>query len=1146
MIWRWLAGVLLGLVAGLVVAVFVLTGTPAGARWLAGRAETFTAGALRLQGVDGTLRGGLHAQRVDVAAGDWRVGIEGLELVVQPAALLAGRLSVRRLAASRVVVDLGPPGPEEPFVMPTVRTPILVRVRELAVPLLEVRRGGDAWMLTGLHLAGRLRDSRLVVEEARGGFAGLIVQVAGQAQLRAPLPLEARVGWSLAARQLSGAGTVRGNLAALALAQALRLPEPATLQATVRDPAADPQIEARLRWPALARELPVVGRVESRAGQATISGRPADWRMQLASTLAGDRLPALEASLRAHGDATHAVVEQAVAQGGFGTLAARGVIGLAGSPGLEPQLRLDIIAREVDTAALRPGLAGRLSGRLHLTTAPGAPLRLDILALQGRLMDRLLAGSGTLTYGEGTLGFSRLVVQAGPNRLRADGSVGARLAGRFELDAPDLAVLWPGLAGSVSGRAKLAGTRERPVIDLDARGRSLALDGNHLAALQLRAQVDRAGRADIDFTASGLRAGTRPLGDLGAQIDGTLDAHRLRASLHGGPVVVSLDSAGRWDGVLLHHQLSLASVTAGGFGAWRLAGEPELVVGATQARIGAHCWAQAPTSICIDRAQWSPRESAIAAQLRDLDLMRFDPWLGEDLAITGQASAELVASLTPAGATGSFHWRQQGTTVWYTGGDEPLVTALPVVEADARLMPDAAEARIDIQGQDGLHLAGRLRMLAPPGLDAPIEAQVSGGFPDIAPLVPWLAGDVDVAEAGGRVTLEARAAGSLNEPRLTGAVRLLDGSMALADLGVKLEAINVALIGEGGGTLRLEGGATAGGALGIDGELRPLATGGPQGWLRLRGERLDAVRLPDRYVQVSPDLRLDYAPGRLSAAGRIAIPQADIVVRELPESAVSPSPDAVVRDRPPRPGDSAISTAIAGEVEIELGRNVHLKGFGLDTLLEGNLKLSQASDRTPRGFGVLHLREGRFGAYGKALVIERGTLGFSGPLDDPAVDIRASRRVDYEGRSVTAGIQLSGTASRPQSQVFSDPAMSQADAISYLVTGHPLQTQNPGDQSAVAGAALALGVQQTAALTEAIGHAVTLDELSLAGGGTLEQTQLVAGKQLGSDLYVRFSYGLFNRIGSVLARYRLNRNFSIEAASGEDQSLDLVYSVERD
>ncbi|MCC7490223.1 MAG: translocation/assembly module TamB domain-containing protein [Gammaproteobacteria bacterium] len=1146
MIGRWLAALLLLLVAVLAGGVLLLTGTSAGARWLAQRAEAFSGGVLALQDVDGSLAGGLRVGRMEIRAGGLAVRVEQLELVLRPSALLRGRLQADRLAAGRVAVDLPPPGPDEPFLMPTLRTPVPLRLRQLAVATLEIRRGDESWTLTGLHASARLRGSQLLLKQARGEFAGLVVQLAGQAELRAPLPLQARLGWSLPAQQLSGAGTVQGNLDELRVAQAIRVPEPVTVLATLHDLATKPRLVASASWASLARELPGLGRVEARAGQLGLSGVLDDWQATLQAQLAGALLPPLAATARAHGNASQVVIEQARMEGASGRLATRGVVDLpAAGAAAGPRLRLDIIAREVDTAAFRPGLDGRLSGRLRLAMAPELPLRLDIVQLQGRLMGRPLAGTGVLSYADGTLGFDRLALRAGPNHLDAHGSIGTRLAGRFAFDAPDLALLWPGLAGRLAGHATLAGTRLRPVVSLQAQARSLVFEGNSVAEAELRLQVDRRQQTDLDLDARGIRSGDQALGDLEARVDGTLDAHRLHAALRGGPVALTLASEGRWDGTTLRHRLEAASITADAAGTWRLAGEPELVLAATQAEVGAHCWEQAPSSLCISRAHWTPCEAVLAAGLRELDLARFNRWLGEDLAVTGRAQADLLASLAADGARAELHWRQQGTTVYYTGGDEPLVTTLPVVEADASLAPQAGGLRFSIQGQEGLQLSGQARMLGPPGVDAPLEAQLTGGLPDIAPLVPLLAGDVDMSEVTGRVTLDVQASGSLRAPRLAGAARLRDGTVALPDLGVKLEAIELALLGDGSETLRIDGSAMAGGRLGIDGELQPLAAGGPRGWLRVRGERVDAVRLPDRHVQVSPELRLDFAPGSLAGSGRIVIPQAEIVVRELPQSAVSPSRDAVVRDRPPRADASAIGTVIGGEIEIELGRKVHIEGFGLDTLVEGTLKVSQAPDGTPRGFGVLHLKEGRFGAYGKELVIERGTLGFSGPLDDPAVDIRASRRVDYEGRSVTAGIQLSGTASRPQSQVFSDPAMSQADAISYLIAGHPMQGGSQNDQSAVAGAALALGIQQTSPLTQAIGSAVTLDELGVEGGA-LNEAQVVAGKQLGSDLYLRFSYGLFNQIGTVMARYRLNRHLSIEASSGEDQSLDLVYSVERD
>lgn len=1142
MTWRWLAGLLLLLVAGLVGAVLLLSATTAGARWLAAAAEASSGGAVMLRGVDGSLGTGLRAESLDIQAGELMLHIEGLELLLRPAALLRGQLRIERLAAARVEVDLPPPGPEEPFLMPTVSTPIPLRLRQLVVPVLELRRGGQAWTITGLQAGGRLRGSQLQVNHAAGDFAGLHLRLAGSAELRPPLPIAARVGWSLPAQRLSGMGTARGNLDELVVAQAIRVPEDVIVHAQLRGLATQPRIEASAGWISLARELPGLGRVEARAGKLALSGTLADWSGTLQAQLAGARLPPLAATARARGDAARVVIEQGRVEGPSGLLATRGVIDLAAAGS---RLHLDLIARDVDTAAFRPGLDGRFSGRLRLAMAPEQPLRMEIVELQGRLMGRPLAGTGVLTYADDTLAFDRLALRAGPNRLDAHGSIGTRLAGRFEFDLPQLALLWPGLEGRLAGHATLAGTRLRPVVSLEAQASALALDANRVAQAQLRIEIDRSQRTDAELVARGIRAGEQLLGDLEARVAGTIDAHRLQAGLRGGPVTLALASEGRWDGAALRHQLTAAEISADAAGTWRLAGEPALVLAATQAEIGAHCWEQAPSALCISRARWTPREATLAAELRELDLARFNRWLGEDLAVTGGADASLVADLTGAGASAVLHWRQQGTTVYYTGGDEPLVTTLPTVEARASLTPEAGELHLDIQGQEGLQLSGDAHMQAPPGLDAPFEARLSGGLPDIAPLVPLLAGDVDVSEVSGRVTIDVQATGSLHAPRLAGAARLLGGTVALPDLGVKLEAIDMALLGDGSETLRVDGSAMAGGRLGIDGELRPLAAGGPRGWLRLRGDRVDAVRLPDRYVQVSPELRLDFAPGSLAGSGRIDIPQAEIVVRQLPQSAASPSRDTVIHDRPPRAGSSAISTVIGGEIEVDLGRRVHLEGFGLDTLLQGTLKLSQAADGTPRGFGVLHLKEGRFGAYGKELVIERGTLGFSGPLDDPAVDIRASRRVDYEGRSVTAGIQLSGTASRPQSQVFSDPAMSQADAISYLITGHPLQGGSQNDQSAVAGAALALGIQQTSPLTQAIGSAVTLDELGVEGGA-LNEAQVVAGKQLGSDLYLRFSYGLFNQIGTVMARYRLNRNFSIEASSGEDQSLDLVYSVERD
>ena len=295
--------------------------------------------------------------------------------------------------------------------------------------------------------------------------------------------------------------------------------------------------------------------------------------------------------------------------------------------------------------------------------------------------------------------------------------------------------------------------------------------------------------------------------------------------------------------------------------------------------------------------------------------------------------------------------------MYYTGGDEPLVTPLETAQLAAQFTPEEVLATLEMHAAGGVQLSGTGSMHWPLGAEAPLEGRIAGRLPDIAPLLPWIAGNFGLAEVVGGVTLDAGVAGTLAAPRVTGGVRLSGGSIALADLGVTLKDIDVALLGDGSDALKLQGSAKAGGPLTLDGELRPIEEGGPTGWVRIRGNKVDAVRLPDRYIQASPDLTLRYAGGEFSTEGGVTIPKAEIVVRALPESAVSPSNDTVVHDREVPEAGAGRGRIIGGEFAVTLGPEVRLKAFGLDTLLEGTVKLSQGADGEPKGYGVVRLKE---------------------------------------------------------------------------------------------------------------------------------------------------------------------------------------------
>jgi translocation and assembly module TamB len=237
---------------------------------------------------------------------------------------------------------------------------------------------------------------------------------------------------------------------------------------------------------------------------------------------------------------------------------------------------------------------------------------------------------------------------------------------------------------------------------------------------------------------------------------------------------------------------------------------------------------------------------------------------------------------------------------------------------------------------------------------------------------------------------------------------------------------------------------------------------------------------------------------------------------------------------------------LTGDVLVKLGKNVHVQAFGLDTRLRGNLRVIRAEQREPRAEGELDLVEGFFEIYGQRLEIERGTMIFNGPLDDPTISVRAVREIDeLSADKITVGIELSGRAQNLTSNVYSNPSMSEAEALSYLMFGRPLAGTSAEDGSALSSTAYALGLRQAGLITNQIGQVVGLDELEVTGRNQ-NTTELVAGKQINTRLYARYAYGVFSKLGRLLLRYRLSEALAIEVGVGESQSMDILYTIETD
>jgi translocation and assembly module TamB len=359
---------------------------------------------------------------------------------------------------------------------------------------------------------------------------------------------------------------------------------------------------------------------------------------------------------------------------------------------------------------------------------------------------------------------------------------------------------------------------------------------------------------------------------------------------------------------------------------------------------------------------------------------------------------------------------------------------------------------------------------------------------------------------------------------------------------VPLEKISLRISGAANGTATLQGSAKAGGGtLEASGGFKELTQATRSMTLKVSGSSAEIFNWPEYHVWASPDLTLTGDKDGWQLGGGLTIPRAEINVREIPVEAITPSEDVIVL------GEEDVvraRTRIGGETRIKLGDKVRIKALGLDSGLAGELLVKLHYDSEPTAEGRITLVDGSFASQGQKLAIQKGELTFTGPLDNPIVDVRAVRVIENFEGTVTAGIHLHGRAQNLTSTVFSEPAMNEVDALSYLVIGRPLNQATEAEGGQLSGAAVSMGLRQASRLTDQIGQTLGLDQLSLTGDGG-DTTALIAGKKVNSRLYARYAYGVFSRLGVLLLRYRLSNRLSLEAGAGESQSIDILYSVEK-
>ncbi len=441
--------------------------------------------------------------------------------------------------------------------------------------------------------------------------------------------------------------------------------------------------------------------------------------------------------------------------------------------------------------------------------------------------------------------------------------------------------------------------------------------------------------------------------------------------------------------------------------------------------------------------------------------------------------------------------------------------------------------------------------------DAPLSATLQTKLPELSLWSTLMA--PPGWRAKGRLQLEASASGTLGKPNWQGQLEATD--LALRSLVEGLEFGNGRLVARLSGEqiditqLSLEGagGAKQGGTLSGTGSAT-WTTGAnalpehPRIRLQARADKLRVSARADRRLTLSGDVSAALEDQLLRLRGELTVDQALFILPD--ETAPTLGDDVVVRQARAASLEKGSRVKSDIQVTIALGEKLEVRGQGLQTRLGGKVTLvSTPNAPTLRVVGEVKTLDGSYRAYGQQLRMTEGVIRFSGPYDDPSLNILAVRpaSVFRDSDTQVVGVKITGTARAPRVSLYANPDLPDSEKLAWLVLGR--KASGSGAEAAILQqAALALLSGNGGAMDASLATRLGLDDISFRGAstqadGTTQAAGVALGKRLSARLYMVFETGLNSAMGTVSLFYDVSRRLTLRARAGEENAIDLIFTL---
>lgn len=1141
---------LMVLVSLLLITLLLMVTTEPGSRWLIQTALSDIK-QLRVEEIKGTLMGNLFLKQIHYQDNNgFMISATGFILQWQVKALFKGNLHIKKLHLDTLNIKGQPKTAEDSATSSEIpKIPLPIFVDKLSINQLVWHRKENKSKIQHLVVRAKIEKNTLTISRLELTTSQLKLNASSKIHLQSNWPLTAKLDWSYFPNQTSlhGQLAIRGDMQRFNLKSLITGDIESSQSGYISLTGEQTEFKLQGKWQKLQWPLAGIAEFSSGQGDFYVQGTTQHYQSRLNARVSSADHPDFSIAFSGNGNQDGIDIQHMQLKPAQGQLDLTGQFSWLDGNNFD----LALTVQQLNPADLGTDIPGILDIKAHSKGSINndkinAELTID--KLSGEIHQQPVYATGQLKLLNQQLKIAQLKMSAGRNWITAKGRISED---NIDLDltikAQDLSTAWPTLNGNLNGHALIRGSQQSPIIKSKFKGENIRYGAKQIGQLTFNADYEHssARQSRVDLSARSVQLDDHKIKQFSLQGHGNQSNHRLKLNLSSEWGALDINTQGQWDGKQWQGLIKQLHIKHPQLKRWQLQSPSTLTL--TQSRqnyiidLKNTCLFQANARLCVS-AQGSP-DTKLEAELVlfDWPLALTKPWLPDDLTLTGNLSAQAQLSFSKRDLTAAVNANiSQGLVTIKDTNNIYHKVALSSSTVQLQYLQNQLNCQVDVGlgKQDFVKAdvnAGKANATGIRELSGTFQTKINN-MQLIDSLLP------DIQQLQGSFNADVQLGGNTEHPALSGFAKWQNGKFEIVQLGSSFHDINLQISSSDNPELLLLDGEikSTQGKLSAQGQLKLLPEHNYPLQINLTGEQFQISRLPEAEVLISPSLTIDKYDNLTRIDGKIKIDQAQIEIKTLPESAVAPSQDEFIISDTEEAQLIKIDPAhVNTHIVIDFGDNTHFSGFGLTTRLSGKLKYIVKKDKQNLQ-GQAKMRDASYRSYGQDLVIRKGEFLFNGPADNPWLNIEAIRK--SINKDVTAVLNVSGPLKAPETRVYTEPALSESEALSYLITGDSLKGISRSNGSAVANAAFNYGAGQLSWLSERLG----IDDFEFKQSKKIENSAVKLGHYLNPDLYLGITMGLFSTKYAASIKYRLNDNFSINTRAGESQRIDLKYHIKTD